>query len=664
MKYTLICLAMLVMCIAAEATPMVTDSSSLLDKAKYFQADLIEKHLSHGEYVSIVPVVPPGTKLKHTVDEPGNVIHAGVWTGRYLGAVGYQYAVTKDPQVRKLGWEILKALRIQQEVTGKPGLLARGYMRGHGPVEEYERGYNDMPHWHQGQGKYADYRWYSDVSVDNFNAVLYGYSVYYDLAADAAQKKFIAYDVDRLMTHVLDNHCRIVDVDGKVTQWGHIGIDPDPAREDYYKQIAKARKADLDALGVNIDEWRPPLKMELMLLPDLLIAHHVTGKQRYIDFYNKVIARFKDNPDRSRSNKPFLERVSHVNHSDEGQEFEALYSLSKYEHNPELIARYNKWIEDLWDMNWMEGSSLFTFMTLAMLPEYHLPVKPGISSADPKKVPHGEESLRTAIETLKLFPVDRTFRPVMNSLRKDIEFNPYIDRGGEKQAAKPIPINERPMDNEYEWKGSPYRLDGWTKPIVTAIQFSADDPQVMWFSDTYGRVYETLDGGKNWSSTSRSMMGARVQNISASKTRTFVLFAQTDKGVIVTRDGGISWLPAPADKTPAFESRDFAQWQSASDGSVFPHRRSEQASSLQRRRQNRDPVHERVAHTAGELRLLHQRSALWPAARAAAILEQGWRKVDRAQAVAGDGDRLRRLSPRLLDGKILWFPERIADKTR
>ncbi len=40
MKYTLICLAMLVMCIAAEATPMVTDSSSLLDKAKYFQADL------------------------------------------------------------------------------------------------------------------------------------------------------------------------------------------------------------------------------------------------------------------------------------------------------------------------------------------------------------------------------------------------------------------------------------------------------------------------------------------------------------------------------------------------------------------------------------------------------------------------------------------------
>ena len=30
----------------------------------------------------------------------GNVIHAGVWTGRYLAGGGYQYAATKDPWVR------------------------------------------------------------------------------------------------------------------------------------------------------------------------------------------------------------------------------------------------------------------------------------------------------------------------------------------------------------------------------------------------------------------------------------------------------------------------------------------------------------------------------------------------------------------------------------
>ena len=154
-------------------------------------------------------------RLQHTVDQPGNVIHSGVWTGRYLAGVGYQYAVTWDRWSRRHGGEILRALRLQQEVTGKPGLLESGYVKGHGPVEDWERNGQDSPEWQQGQGRFADYRWHGDVCVDNFNAVLYGYAIYFDLAADPAQRQFIAQDVDRLMTHLLDNHCRIIDVDGK-----------------------------------------------------------------------------------------------------------------------------------------------------------------------------------------------------------------------------------------------------------------------------------------------------------------------------------------------------------------------------------------------------------------------------------------------------------------
>jgi hypothetical protein len=130
----------------------------------------------------------------------------------------------------------------------------------------------------QVQGKFADYRWHGDVSVDNFNAVLYGYAVYFDLAADPAQRRLIAEDVDRLMTHLLENHCRIIDVDGEVTKWGHVGIDPDPARDDYYRKLYAAR---FNRGNVPDDTWRPSLRASLMLLPDLLIAHHVTGQARY-----------------------------------------------------------------------------------------------------------------------------------------------------------------------------------------------------------------------------------------------------------------------------------------------------------------------------------------------------------------------------------------------
>ena len=119
----------LVASVACAAEPGIRDSSPLPDKAAYFQQDLCDKHLLEGLYISIVPAAPAGTKLRHTVEEPGNVIHAGVWTGRYLAGVGYQYAVTQDPRVRAHGDEILHGLRKLQEVTGKPGLLARGFVR-------------------------------------------------------------------------------------------------------------------------------------------------------------------------------------------------------------------------------------------------------------------------------------------------------------------------------------------------------------------------------------------------------------------------------------------------------------------------------------------------------------------------------------------------------
>jgi len=172
------------------------DSSPLHDKAAFFQRDLLDKHWLDGLYVSIVPSAPSGTRLAHTVNQPGNVIHSGVWTGRYLGGVGYQYAVTRDSWVRRHGGEILHALRTQQEVTGKPGLLARGYIKGHGPVEDWERRGQDSPKWHQGQGRFSDFRWHGDVS-----------------AADAPQgRKFYSYANRRLDV--------LVDAQGKVISLG------------------------------------------------------------------------------------------------------------------------------------------------------------------------------------------------------------------------------------------------------------------------------------------------------------------------------------------------------------------------------------------------------------------------------------------------------------
>src|SRR6266436_546982 len=81
---------------------------SMEEKARILERNLIDKHLADGLYVSMVPA---GPAVPHTVDDPGNVIHAGVWTGRYLAGVAYQYAATKDPKVREHGRDLLIGLR-------------------------------------------------------------------------------------------------------------------------------------------------------------------------------------------------------------------------------------------------------------------------------------------------------------------------------------------------------------------------------------------------------------------------------------------------------------------------------------------------------------------------------------------------------------------------
>ena len=133
----------------------------------------------------------------------------------------------------------------------------------------------------------------------------------------------------------------------------------------------------------------------------------------------------------------------------------------------------------------------------------------------------------------------------------------------------PLPINERPHDNEYEWKGNPYQLDGWLKPTVTAMQFASDDPQVAWFCDSAGRIFLTLDRGRRWQDVTGGLMGARVRNIAASGQRTFVLWAETDKGVFITRDGGMSWREAPSDNVPEFAKHDFSRPVEFSPGQKF-----------------------------------------------------------------------------------------------
>jgi hypothetical protein len=61
-------------------------------------------------------------------------------------------------------------------------------------------------------------------------------------------------------------------------------------------------------------------------------------------------------------------------------------------------------------------------------------------------------------------------------------------------------------------------------------------------------------------------MGAGVQNIVASRNRTFVLYAKTERGLMITRDGGLSWRTAGENDAPEFPAFNFSTWTNAPNG--------------------------------------------------------------------------------------------------
>ena len=85
-----------------------------------------------------------------------------------------------------------------------------------------------------------------------------------------------------------------------------------------------------------------------------------------------------------------------------------------------------------------------------------------------------------------------------------------------------------------------------------------------------GRLFLTRDGGEKWRDVSVGLMGASVESIHASTNRTFVLHAKTDRGLVLTRDGGLSWRAAPDSGSLEFPTTRLHEWQQVSS-KLFVH---------------------------------------------------------------------------------------------
>ncbi len=495
---------------------------TLHEKALFFEKNAQERHNILGSYPSSVRLIPPkhyagsqegaweqivqtgdlppGWTFDHGATGLSNVAHTSSWTGCLLTAQAFRVAFLRgqcgeeSPEYREAyerANEVIHSIRILTLVSGQPGYLARGVALGHGISYEERAGAGTRDLWAQGAGEFSHLRYRGGPSHHNYDQVFRSLGIYYFIAADAAQKE------------------KIREIVADMSNWAHL-------KNNMVVMHVDGERISTELIG----GWRglegsdKPSGGSVMALTGLKISYSITGNEQVRSLYETWVDRLglKD-PAR---NQESIMGPPRGNYDDTDHLLGDLYLLNIIEEDEELRSFYRKCVKDSWEAHRQDKMAWFNFVYRAVLGEEY---------GDPEG----------SLWNLKTHPTCRVFQPQMNSIRTDMEFT---TNDGVKQALHPLPVYERSSDNEYEWKGSPYSLDGWTSRIVSVLEISPHDPYVQFAADTAGHAYWSNTLGEIW----HAMDGLpRVHDFLFSPDYPWLAFAATDAGVYRTLDGGDRW---------------------------------------------------------------------------------------------------------------------------
>ena len=375
------------------------EKEKLQEKASWFENKIAMNHLTREGLLAYEVEIKQNEGVW-----PTSFRDMGIWTGTYLAAQGFRFRVTGEKEAKERISRLSSGIELLVRVTGKSGLLARGIwsMDDVSPPLGMD--------WRQTS---LDPRifWLSDVSVDQIAGVFFGAGVAFDSIDDPFIKRKIIGWVSAMSDHLLDNGMEIRDITGKRTKHG-----------------------DLTCGWISED-----LNC-LIALSVVKVAWHITGENRFEEAYKNLVHR--GYPERSISaRRPWWEVVLGENHSDNNLAFLAYYNLLHYEKDTRLLNLYRKSLRRSWRAVREEKNPFFTFLYHSLMP---------FTDWD-------RESMKEALETLILFPIDRRNTPFKISQNQCVSF--WRDRLGRKQACSPIPINQRPQVG-IEWNENPSRLEG------------------------------------------------------------------------------------------------------------------------------------------------------------------------------------------------------------
>lgn len=365
------------------------EKMTLAEKEAYFRS--LIPHFTRESYVTKRVGTQNGDLTSGVVQITDN---DGLFTADWVVIESMRYALTGDESARRNARTAMRGLWKLETVSGIPGFPARAYRR---PGED--RFGNGDPEWHLTKDDVGPVEWKGETSSDELVGHFWASAWYYDLAADEDDRRVIAENLGAITEHILTHGYTLCDADGLPTSWAHFGPEDLNADESWCWEK-----------GVNA----------LELLSFLLIAHHVTGNDRYLSLRQDLIRRHHY----ALNMLCYKKDDAHSSHIDDRLTAYIGTHFARYESDPALLRLYRlalrRHYEYIRDEQYVYAMWLRAFV-----------------SGD-------ETDLSRAKNALAEYPLDLGYHVMDLSIRPDAPADPRAPLFGEApHAAHPFRIPER-----------------------------------------------------------------------------------------------------------------------------------------------------------------------------------------------------------------------------
>ncbi|MBP9988492.1 MAG: hypothetical protein KBT46_03250 [Ruminococcus sp.] len=401
--------------------------TSLIEKANKYE-EIIEKyHIRHG-YTA--------TRHVENYDWDGGYVNIsdndGSWTGLYVAAECFRYAVTGETDALEKARRGMKAMLYLMDITGLDGFTARA-VRYPG-----ENGFGDGNHeWVKTPDGKCE--WKCETSSDEMTHHFFTLSVYYGICANEEEKEEISKHLCAITEHIIKNNFRLIDHDGLPTTWAC--WDP--------KMLNNNDKWFFER-GIN----------SLELLSFLKVSYHISGNEKYKKLYDSFVKDYHY-PLNAMQHKI---RDAHICHIDDNLGFVASMTLLRLEENEALRSLYLCGLEDHWEYERIEKQPFFCFIHAIFTGR--------------------DADLVEGIQSLREMPLDLTEYFMENSKRKDLIYDTEQEEWHEPAQVKyPLAFDER---NIHRPDASVFRLD-------CAARNSVMDGTVFLLPYWIGRYYGLIE---------------------------------------------------------------------------------------------------------------------------------------------------------------------------